>query len=100
MGVELGFRLEELGSAPGAQIDAWGVGVPVLAGEGPLGALFAKDVELHGGQLVPPLGFGLVRRFRLLHARNLPVSASHQTAGSRCRQMCRAPKGRLRYSPP
>jgi hypothetical protein len=37
-------------------------------------------VELHGGQIVPPLGFGLLGRFRLLHVLNLPVSAVDQTA--------------------
>jgi hypothetical protein len=45
-GVELGFGVEEQGSAAGAAIASRFVGVPILSAEGRLGAFLAGDAVL------------------------------------------------------
>src|SRR3954447_18999654 len=60
VGVELGVRAEQLGVAGPAAVDAFGLGVGVLAGERPLGAGLAQDGVLLPAQLLVPLGVGLL----------------------------------------
>src|SRR5439155_3426460 len=60
VGVELGLRDEQLRPAPGAAVNAWRAGVPVLARERPLGALLAQHLVLLRAQLPPPFRFGLL----------------------------------------
>jgi hypothetical protein len=57
--VELLVAAEQLGAAGPARVDADGLGVGVLAGEGPLGAGLAEHLVLGRGELLPPLGLGL-----------------------------------------
>src|SRR5208337_1451914 len=58
-GVELGRRAEQRVLAADAAEDPLGVQVPVLAGEGALGAGEAGHVKLLGGELGAPFGVGL-----------------------------------------
>src|SRR5690606_20229431 len=58
-GVVLGVGVEELVAAAGAAVDAVALEVPVLAGEGALGALLAADVVLLRRELPAPLFVGL-----------------------------------------
>src|SRR2546422_4071792 len=64
--VELGVRLEQLGTTSRAQVDARRLGLPVLARERPLSSLLTQHVVLHGGQVLLPLRFALLD-FALLH---------------------------------
>ena len=82
--VELGVGAEQLLAAAGAAIHTLVLGVPVGAGEGPLGPLLAQHVVLLGRQLRPPvrlaLGqllhcFSLPRRYRFSHSRWLLVTS-------------------------
>src|SRR5207245_1385462 len=57
-GVELGLGVEERLPATDALIDAVALVIPVSAGEGAFGALFAGDVELLLAQLPAPLVVG------------------------------------------
>src|SRR5439155_5592661 len=66
VGVELGLGLEQPRAAAGAQVNARRLGVPVLAREGPFGALLTQHVVLGRGQVSLPLGFALLN-FALLH---------------------------------
>src|SRR6185437_3021183 len=50
-GIELRVRVEQRLAAAHALVHAVLLGVPVLAGEGPFGALLAGDSELFGGEL-------------------------------------------------
>src|SRR6266567_282859 len=52
--LELGVRGEQLGAARSAAVDAAGLGVGVLAGEGSLGACLAQDVILLRRQPLAP----------------------------------------------
>src|SRR5262249_29138417 len=58
--VVLHAGVEQLVAASGAAVGAGGLGVPVGAGEGPLGPLLAHDMVLLGGELRLPLGLGLL----------------------------------------
>src|SRR5712671_6490838 len=58
-GIELFVAAEERGTAADAAVDALLVVVPVLPGEGALGALLARDGELFGCQILLPLGIAL-----------------------------------------
>src|SRR6202158_669484 len=58
--VELGLRLEQLGAAPGAQVRAWRLRVPVLACERLLRALLAQHVVLRRCQILAPFRLGLL----------------------------------------
>src|SRR5262245_55316833 len=71
--VELGARIEELRAAPGTAVHAFAVLVPILAGEGSLGALLAEDVVLLGGQSLSPslIARGDGRRRGVCHARSV-----------------------------
>ena len=60
-------------AATGAYISALGLGIPVLARKGALGALFASDLVLLGAQLLLPLGV------RLLNLKSLIVLIAHRT---------------------
>ena len=60
-GFVLGAGLEEGGVAGGAVVEAVGVVVDQGSGEGALGALFAKDVVLLGGELGAPLCVGFLK---------------------------------------
>src|SRR5262245_62428752 len=60
--VILGSRVEQRRAAADAGIDARGLAVGILAGEGALGALLACDAILLRRQLLPPL------RIRFLYA--------------------------------
>ncbi len=55
MGFELLGAAEQLGAARPALIDPFGLGVGVLADEGPLGARFAQHREFGRGELLTPL---------------------------------------------
>src|ERR1700736_5013404 len=57
--VVLGAGVEELGSAPGAEILARGPDVNVLAGAGALGGPATEHRVLMGGEQLPPLLVGL-----------------------------------------
>src|SRR5581483_326046 len=57
--LELGLGREERLPAADAAVGARVVVVPVSAGEGPLGALVARDLELLLRELRAPLGLGL-----------------------------------------
>src|SRR5690606_1104042 len=59
-GVELGVRFEQLGAARLAGVDAHGLGVGVLAGEGTLGAGLSEHGVLLIGELLAPLGIRLL----------------------------------------
>src|SRR4051812_36826304 len=59
-GVELGVRLEELGAAGLAGVDALGLGVGVLAGERSLGAGLAQYGVLLRREFLTPLLLALV----------------------------------------
>src|SRR5262245_42831947 len=59
-GVELRRAVEQRLAAADAAVDAVGLVVPVLAGEGALGALAARHLELLRRQLLAPLGFSLL----------------------------------------
>src|SRR5690349_17822129 len=58
--VELGVGAEQFGVAGPALVDTDGLGVGVLAGERPFGAPLAEYVVLGGGELLTPLGVGLL----------------------------------------
>src|SRR6185503_8028926 len=58
-GVELHARVEELVAAAGAAVHAVVVLVPVLTGEGALGAALAEHLVLLGSELLAPLLVGL-----------------------------------------
>lgn len=53
--VELRLRREQLLSAAGAQVHPPGLGVPVGAGEGPLGAMLPADAKLLVAEFLAPL---------------------------------------------
>lgn len=57
-GIELGFGAEKRGAAADAAVGAVGVRVPILAGEGRLGAFLAGHAVFGRGQLFPPFGVG------------------------------------------
>src|SRR2546430_17624758 len=58
--VELRLGLEQLRAAARAQVGARRLRVPVLPGEGPLGALLTQHVVLGRGQVSLPLGYALL----------------------------------------
>ena len=58
MGFEFLGAAEQLGATGPALVDAFGLGVGVLAGEGPLGAGLAQHGEFVGGELLTPLVVG------------------------------------------
>src|SRR5690606_38710842 len=70
-GIELRQRGEERLAATSAGVRALRLVVPVLAGERPLGALLAKDVELLGSEPLSPLGLAELDLLDL--HRNLPL---------------------------
>src|SRR5215203_2126220 len=57
--LELGLATEQLGAAGATSVDAFGLGIGVLAGECPFGACLAQYVILLRRQLSPPLGLRL-----------------------------------------
>ena len=78
VGVELGLGVEQLGAAHDAVVGAGLVGVPVLAGERPLGAGLLRDVELHRSQLELEL-LGARDRARAVALAGLVVCVTHVT---------------------
>ena len=81
--VELGAGNEQFGTASAAGIEPGTLFVQQLAGEGALGAGFAQDVELFGGERLTPLGIGPLHRV-ICHAPiklgNMADSEREQTA--------------------
>src|SRR5690554_1456365 len=59
-GVEFRAGLKDRRVARRAAVHAAGLGVAILAGEGALGAGFAQDVELLGGELFAPIRFWFI----------------------------------------
>lgn len=59
-GIEFSLRFEERLAAAAAGVSAGAVVVPIFSGEGAFGAFLAGDVELFGGELLAPLGFGFL----------------------------------------
>lgn len=59
-GVEFLIGREQWMAAADAVIDAVGRAIGIFTGEGRLRAFFAADMELFGGQLLPPALFGVV----------------------------------------
>src|ERR1019366_5066908 len=57
--IKLGFRTKKQSAAADAVVRSVVVLVPVLAGEGALGAAGAGDLILLGSKLLPPFGLGL-----------------------------------------
>jgi len=75
-GVELRVGTEECVVAADAAVESLVVQVVVLAGEGALGALLARDFKLQRGQLLFPLGVGLVDLGHLNGADFFPASVN------------------------
>src|SRR5829696_9153238 len=107
--VELGRRVEQLGTTTGAAVHAVVVTVPVLPGEGALGARLSQHLVLLGVQLFAPLGIGLrhwIRRHKVLSHPNslggrtpdIRSPPTHPRAGPR-RRWCSAPGGEPRSRP-
>src|SRR5690606_19456492 len=78
----LGVRGEELLTTAGALVDTFGLGVPVLAGEGPLGAALPQDVVFLRRELGLPLRFGR-GDIRLLHGHSFRPSFNRRRSTNR-----------------
>lgn len=66
-GVEFRPAFEQALSAGTAQIFAFAFEVPILTGKGPLGSALAEDVVFLVGELVAPLGLGLLNCILPIH---------------------------------
>src|SRR4030095_6736652 len=57
-GIELGIRAVQILAATRAAVDPFGFGIPILTGEGLLGALLAQHIKLLRCECLPPFGSG------------------------------------------
>src|SRR5690606_31694442 len=78
----LGVRGEELLTTAGALVDTFGLGVPVLAGEGPLGAALPQDVVFLRRELELPLRFDR-GDIRILHGHSFLPSFNRRRSINR-----------------